>query len=78
MIAYCRLSGIDGLLVPGLGNLRYVLSATQGRIPLLSYAHLETPEDAAERLREGAVLVDSGGKKPTWIREALQIIANHD
>lgn len=80
LIDYCRLSGIDGILVPGLANLRHVRDITEGRIPLVAYAHLETPEDAALRLREGASLIDCSGKKPLWIRQTLDIIENtiHD
>lgn len=78
ILAYSRLNGINGLLVPGLDNLKYLARQTEGRIPLIAYAHLDLPEDAVARLQEGAALVESSGKKAYWIREVLEILSKHD
>lgn len=56
ILSYCQLSGVNGVVATGIGNVRQVLEFTQRRLPVTGCS--TSPEEAALMLREGASLVE--------------------
>ena len=70
ILSYCLLSGINGIVTSGIGNVRQVLEYTKSRIPVIGCT--TTPEEAALMLLEGASLVEMEVRPPV----ALKLLKN--
>ena len=58
ILDFSLLSGIDGLVVPGVSKVRQVVAYTQGRVPVIGSGAITAPEDAIALLEAGATLVE--------------------
>ena len=74
-VDYCRLSGIDGLILPDVAQIESVKERSQGRLPVIGSVP-ESSEDTARRmLAAGASLLEIGdGYTQSRIRSALPIL----
>ena len=57
LLEHCRLSGIDGIVAPGVNKVRMIVEKTQGRYPVIGAA--DTVEEALECFQAGALLVET-------------------
>lgn len=57
MIAFSRLSGIDGIGVDTREELEYLSGITSGRVPLLVWTSMDRPEEVPSLIKAGASLV---------------------
>ena len=60
ILDFCLISGIDGIVAPGVSMVRSVIEYTKGRIPVIGSGDFTDPEEAADMLRSGAVLLECG------------------
>ena len=58
ILDFSLLSGIDGLVAPGISKVRQVVTYTKGRIPVIGSGAMTVPEDATALLEAGATLVE--------------------
>jgi hypothetical protein len=57
LLDYCRLSGIDGVVIHGLKRFEYVAQASQGRLPLIFST--DSPQEAIDFCKRG-IPVETG------------------
>lgn len=67
LISSCRLSGIDGVVAPGVRKVRFCAEETQRRYPIIG-AGAQTPEEALDQLRSGALLVETQLRPISFVR----------
>lgn len=67
LLSACRLSGIDGVVAPGIRKVRFCLEETKGRYPIVG-SGARTPEEALEQLQAGAVLVETQLRPIPFVR----------
>lgn len=60
ILDFCLLSGIDGIVAPGVSMVRSVIEYTKGRIPVIGSGDFLDPGEAVDMLRAGAVLLECG------------------
>ena len=70
ILSYCLLSGINGIVASGIGDVRKVLEFTKMRIPVMGTCY--TPEEATLMRLEGASLVELPVRPPV----ALKLLKN--
>lgn len=58
LLDYCMLNGVDGLVVAKNENVAYIHSYTEGRLPIIGYGGIRTPEQARKMLDAGASLLE--------------------
>ena len=64
VLHYSLLSGVDGLIVGGttyektLSRVRYLSQKGQGRMPVIASGGICTPQQAAEVLSQGAIMIE--------------------
>lgn len=58
ILDFSLLSGIDGLVAPGISKVRQVVTYTKGRIPVIGSGAITAPEDAIALLDAGATLIE--------------------
>lgn len=58
ILDYCMLNGVDGLVVAKAENVEKAYQYTAGRLPIIGYGGVRTPEQAGEMLKAGASLVE--------------------
>ena len=58
ILDFSLLSGIDGLIAPGVSKVRQVVAYTKGRIPVIGSGAIAAPEDAIALLDAGATLIE--------------------
>lgn len=59
LLDYCRLSGIDGVIIHGVKRFEYAQSATQGRLPLIF--NTDSPQEALDFCSRGIPVETSLG-----------------
>ena len=67
LLSAARLSGIDGVVAPGLRKVRQCVQETQGRYPVIG-SGAQNPEDALEQMQAGAALVETQLRPISFIR----------
>ena len=67
LLSACRLSGIDGVVVPGVRKIRFCAEETQQRYPIIG-SGAQTPEEALEQLQAGALLVETQLRPIPFVR----------
>lgn len=60
ILDFCMLSGIDGIIAPGLSSVRTAIEYTKGRMPVIGSGDFIYPDEAVQMLRAGAVLLETG------------------
>jgi len=60
ILDFCQLSGIDGVVVPGITKIRFCSSYCKGRLPIVGSGAVTVPEEAVALLQAGASLVEVG------------------
>jgi len=58
ILDFCRLSGIDGVVVPGIPKIRFCSAYCKGRLPIVGSGAVTVPEEAVGLLQAGASLVE--------------------
>ena len=80
ILDFCLLSGVDGVIAPGIRMVRQATEYTKGRLPVIGSGAVTTPEAAVALLQSGACLVEvaQGLKKNTWstAKRLLEAIDN--
>ncbi len=75
ILDFSLLSGIDGVIAPGVSLVREVFRYTKGRLPVIGAGAITSPQDAAALLDAGAVLVEVAQGIPFHCRStALRIL----
>ena len=64
MLAFCRLSGIDAVSVPGKSLVEKVVRLTDGRLPVIASGLGKDPQEALDMLRSGATLLEMDKSVP--------------
>ena len=67
LLSACRLSGIDGVVAPGVRKVHFCAEETQGRYPIIG-SGAQSPEEALEQLRSGAALVETQLRPIPFVR----------
>ena len=80
ILDFCLLSGVDGVIAPGIRMVKQATEYTKGRLPVIGSGAVTTPEAAVALLQSGACLVEvaQGLKKNTWstAKRLLEVIDN--
>jgi len=58
ILDFCLLSGIDGVIAPGILMVKQAAEYTKGRLPVIGSGAVTTPEAAVALLQSGACLVE--------------------
>lgn len=58
ILDFCMFNGVDGLVVAKADYVAHIHSLTKGRLPIIGYGGVRTPESAREMLDAGASLVE--------------------
>ena len=58
ILDFCLLSGIDGVIAPGLLMVKRAVEYTKGRLPVIGSGAITTTEQAVALLQSGACLVE--------------------
>ncbi len=67
LLSACRLSGIDGVVAPGIRKVRFCAEETQGRYPIIG-SGAQSPEEALEQFSAGASLVETQLRPIPFVR----------
>ena len=67
LLSACRLSGIDGVVAPGVRKVRFCAEETQGRYPIIG-SGAQSPEEALDQLHSGATLVETQLRPIPFVR----------
>lgn len=73
LLSFCLLSGIDGIVVPGVAKLSLVMQLSSGRIPVIGSA--QTEEEALEMLDKGASLIELRAR-PLTLKKLIKSLSN--
>ena len=76
LLSACRLSGIDGVVVPGVRKVRFCNEQTLGRYPVIG-SGAKSPEEALEQLQAGAVLVETQLRPLSYVR-LVKLLENQE
>ena len=80
ILDFSLLSGIDGVIAPGLTLVQEIVRYTKGRMPVIGAGAISTPQEAAALLDAGAVLLEVAQGSPFHCRSTdrriLQAIDN--
>lgn len=75
---FCLMSGIDGVIAPGIEMVRFAAEHTKGRLPIIGSGDISSPSDAAALLQAGAGLIEITKGLPghcrTTARRILQFL----
>lgn len=74
ILDFSLLSGIDGVIAPGVSLVREVFRYTKGRLPVIGAGAITSPQDAAALLDAGAVLVEVAQGIPYHCRSTARRI----
>lgn len=74
ILDFSLLSGIDGVIAPGVSLVREVFRYTKGRLPVIGAGAITSPQDAAALLDAGAVLVEVAQGIPFHCRSTARRI----
>ena len=58
ILDFCRMSGMDGIVAPGVDKVRFCASYTQGRVPIIGSGAIASPEEGLSLLEAGASLIE--------------------
>ena len=72
LLNFCRLSGIDGVVVPSGKRIKATLADTQGRLPVMGIP--KTEEEALGMLQDGASLLDASLLRPITQKKLLKTL----
>ena len=75
---FCLLSGIDGVIAPGLRKVQQVVKHTKGRFPVIGSGSGSSMEEIQDMLQSGASLIEIAqgipGHRRTTVRRILQAL----
>ena len=82
ILNFCLINGVDGFLVGSIENVKKVNDFCSGRIPIIGYGQIRTPEAAKDMLDSGAsLLAMTTGlvlDGPSLIRRTLKYLDNNE
>ena len=58
ILDFCLLSGLDGIVVPGVAQVRLCISYSKGLLPVIGSGAISSPEEAVQLLQAGASLIE--------------------
>lgn len=58
ILDFCLLSGMDGVVAPGISRIRQAYEYTKGRLPIIGSGAVSSPQEAIDMLEAGASLVE--------------------
>lgn len=58
ILDFSLLSGLDGLVVPGVDRVRFCVSYSKGHLPVIGSGAITAPEEAVALLQAGASLIE--------------------
>lgn len=80
ILDFCQLSGIDGIVAPGVAKVRFCVEYVKGRVPVIGSGAVSVPKDAIDLLQAGASLIEVSQGLPNHARSTakrlLQAIDN--
>lgn len=80
ILDFCQLSGIDGIVAPGVARVRFCREYVKGRIPVIGSGAITDPQEAVNLLQAGASLVEVAQGLPKKVsstaKRLLQVIDN--
>lgn len=80
ILDFSQLSGIDGIVAPGVAKVRFCKQYVKGRIPIIGSGAITDPQEAIDLLQAGASLVEVAQGLPGHVRSTakrlLQAIDN--
>jgi len=58
ILDYCLISGLDGVVAPGISKVRFCAEYTKNRLPIIGSGAVTTTEEAIALLQAGASLIE--------------------
>ena len=58
ILDYCLISGLDGVVAPGISKVRFCAEYTKNRLPIIGSGAVSTTEEAIALLQAGASLIE--------------------
>ena len=74
ILDFSLLSGLDGVIAPGIGLVKETVQYTKGRLPVIGAGAINSPAEAAALLDAGAVLLEVAQGIPYHIRSTARRI----
>lgn len=75
ILDFCLISGIDGVVAPGIAKVRFCAEYTKNRLPIIGSGAITTPEEAIGLLQAGASLVEvAHGLKNRGLSSARRLL----
>lgn len=80
LLGYAMLNSVDGVVARGKFTINHIREFTKGRLPIIAYGDIDTPETAADLLKSGASLIalttEINKYGPGYIKRILKHLAS--
>lgn len=74
ILDFSLLSGLDGIVAPGVGKVRFCVSYSKGHLPVIGSGAITTPQEAVEMMEAGASLIEVCQGLPGHTRSTAKLL----
>lgn len=74
ILEFCLMSGIDGIVAPGVDKVRFCCTYTKGRLPIIGSGAIATAAEAVSLIQAGASLVEVAQGLRGKVRSTAKIL----